>query len=145
MARVALVSTPVGAAVACALIYNLLLNHAAVRFLVHRPSSQAAATADPFVEAEDDPAACHALDSSLWEVSTLSSHYSPTVASLANLFATPYAGTTTPLDVQTFAALSAKAFIRLEAGKPRPRPSARGAVDQPDCTHHRQATSRGAH
>ena len=117
MGRIALVATPVGAAVAVALIFNLLLNHSAVRSLVHRPSSQATATADPFVEAEDDPASCNALDSSLWEVSTLSSHYSPTVASLANLFATPYASNTPPLDVQTFAALSAKAFIRLEAGK----------------------------
>ena len=119
MGRIALVATPVGAALACALIFNLLLNHAAVRFLIHRPSSQAASS-DPFVEAEDDPAACHALESSLWEVSTLSSHYSPTVASLANLFATPSASNTVPLDAQTFAALSAKAFIRLEAGESRP-------------------------
>ena len=43
LARLALVATPAGAALGCALIFNLLLQHPVARALVHRPAAAAAA------------------------------------------------------------------------------------------------------
>jgi U3 small nucleolar RNA-associated protein 19 len=45
-----------------------------------RAASAAGAAADPFLEAEVDPARCAALESSLWELATLRQHYSPAVS-----------------------------------------------------------------
>uniref|UniRef100_A0A671NUS4 Nucleolar complex associated 4 homolog n=1 Tax=Sinocyclocheilus anshuiensis TaxID=1608454 RepID=A0A671NUS4_9TELE len=38
---------------------------------------------DPYVVEEEDPAHCHALESSLWEIKTLQKHYHPDVAKAA--------------------------------------------------------------
>ena len=40
---------------------------------------------DPFVEDEDDPSECRALESSLWEMETLRSHYFPQVAKFTHV------------------------------------------------------------
>lgn len=41
---------------------------------------------DPFVSDEQDPQACHALQSSLWELHTMKQHYNADVALKATLF-----------------------------------------------------------
>eukprot|EP00966_Prymnesium_polylepis_P312818 7228726-Prymnesium_polylepis.1 len=90
-----------------------MLQHPAARALVHKPldsssgggdapSAQqpavqrpngtpdvltAAAAADPFDPTEAEPDQCRALDSSLWEVDALRSHFLPTVSAVAALFA----------------------------------------------------------
>ena len=43
-------------------------------------------TTDPFLPLVDDPAACNASASTLWELRTLTHHYAPAVRSLAQLF-----------------------------------------------------------
>ena len=89
---------------ALGIVYNLLLQHKSVRVLVHRQADTAgliagAASSDVFLEDEDDPAACRAVDSCLWEVDSLRSHRCPTVASLASLFSAPMTLTTPPVDL----------------------------------------------
>jgi hypothetical protein len=44
---------------------------------------------DPFNFEETDPEKSGALDSSLWEVIAMKNHYSPSVATLANIFDFP--------------------------------------------------------
>lgn len=44
---------------------------------------------DPFIEEENDPAKCNALDSSVWEVQSLLQHYHPDVAKLPKVLETP--------------------------------------------------------
>ena len=39
---------------------------------------------------ESDPAKCHAMESSLWEIHTLKSHYHPVVATAAALIDKPF-------------------------------------------------------
>lgn len=41
--------------------------------------------ADPFLEDEEDPMETNAIESSLWEIVTLQSHYHPNVATLAKI------------------------------------------------------------
>lgn len=95
---------------ALGIVYNLLLQHKAVRILIHRGADaeviaapacpEAAASSDTFVESEDDPAACRAIDSCLWEVDSLRSHMCPTVASVASLFCAPMTLSTPPVDLR---------------------------------------------
>lgn len=40
---------------------------------------------DPFLEQEEDPMETHAIESSLWELVALQSHFHPNVATLANI------------------------------------------------------------
>lgn len=40
---------------------------------------------DPFLMDEEDPMSTNAIDSSLWEIVTLQSHYHPNVATLAKI------------------------------------------------------------
>ena len=40
---------------------------------------------DPFLEDEEDPMETNAIESSLWEIVTLQSHYHPNVATLAKI------------------------------------------------------------
>lgn len=60
-------------------VHNLLRRHPGCLVLIHRGSGGTAA-ADPFMEAESDPARCAALESSLWEMASLRQHYSPAVS-----------------------------------------------------------------
>jgi U3 small nucleolar RNA-associated protein 19 len=41
--------------------------------------------ADPFLMDEEDPMVTNAIESSLWEIVTLQSHYHPNVATLAKI------------------------------------------------------------
>jgi U3 small nucleolar RNA-associated protein 19 len=45
---------------------------------------------DPFNNLEKDPLKTNAIDSSLWEMETLQSHYHPNVATLAKIFSQPF-------------------------------------------------------
>ena len=71
--------------------------------------------ADPFVEAAALPADSRALDSCLWEVESLRSHYAPSVSAVANAFAKPFTSTTPPMHVELLAELDADALHEREA------------------------------
>lgn len=64
-------------------IYNLLKRHPSCKVLIHREGDAVTSyTDDPFVETEENPAKCRALDSSLWETQALLHHYHADVARL---------------------------------------------------------------
>nr|CAB3264389.1 nucleolar complex protein 4 homolog B-like [Phallusia mammillata] len=79
MSRLCLIAPPDGICIMVTLILNLLRRHPSIRHLVHKDLDKAEAIVDPYVEGEPDPSKCAAMESSLWEVSSLKSHYSPEV------------------------------------------------------------------
>jgi hypothetical protein len=93
-ARLALAATAPAALFVLPFVYNCVRRHAAVAVLLQRaaPEGSAApaaawpAAADPFDATTDDPAAARALDSSLWELTALATHYYAPVAYLARVF-----------------------------------------------------------
>ncbi|KAK4961396.1 Maturation and nuclear export of 40S ribosomal subunits interacting protein [Elasticomyces elasticus] len=73
-------------------VYNMLKQHPACTFMLHRPYhpghriyASENELEDPFDMACLDPNTSGALDSSLWELETLQSHYHPNVATLAKI------------------------------------------------------------
>lgn len=77
--------------------YNTLKQHPTCTFMLHRaphpghaiytshPAYIEEGMDDPFSMTEPDPALTNAIDSSLWELETLRSHYHPNVATLAKI------------------------------------------------------------
>lgn len=78
ISRLALMAPPAGAKLCIIFVENLLVRHPSCNMLVHRPDHTC--QSDPFRAEVDDPANTGAVDSSLWEIKTLQSHYSPEVA-----------------------------------------------------------------
>ncbi|KAI0490076.1 CBF/Mak21 family-domain-containing protein [Xylaria cf. heliscus] len=74
-------------------VYNLFKKHPLCTFMVHRvirdPEVRATIESrgmdDPFDEKEEDPMRTGAIDSCLWEVVQLQSHYHPNVATIAKI------------------------------------------------------------
>lgn len=74
-------------------IYNLFKKHPLCTFMIHRETRTAEekesieneGLADPFIADEEDPMETRAIDSSLWEVVQLQSHYHPNVATIAKI------------------------------------------------------------
>nr|POF26384.1 uncharacterized protein CFP56_22533 [Quercus suber] len=78
-------------------VYNMLKQHPACTFMLHRtphpahaiyashPDYAEAGMHDPFSMTEPDPMLTNAIESSLWELETLRSHYHPNVATLAKI------------------------------------------------------------
>ncbi|KXS18598.1 CBF-domain-containing protein [Gonapodya prolifera JEL478] len=100
LSRLLLTAPPAATVAVLPLIHNLLKRHPACLVLIHRSDEQvsqwrAALVAagasgsgfpDPYDHAEEDPAKCNALMSSLWEVASLRGHYLPVVKGLARAF-----------------------------------------------------------
>jgi U3 small nucleolar RNA-associated protein 19 len=93
LSRLCLHSPPSGIVVIIPWIYNLLKRHPTCTFMIHRelhfdsiaynqPDTQGM---DPFSMEEADPMATGAIESSLWEIETLQSHYHPNVATIAKI------------------------------------------------------------
>ncbi|ORY66293.1 nucleolar complex protein [Pseudomassariella vexata] len=74
-------------------IYNVFKSHPQCTFMIHRvprtPEDKALieteGLADPFIADEQDPMETQAIDSCLWEVVQLQSHYHPNVATIAKI------------------------------------------------------------
>ncbi|RYO75059.1 hypothetical protein DL766_000871 [Monosporascus sp. MC13-8B] len=74
-------------------IYNLFKKHPLCTFMMHRElgstegkaSIEAQGLTDPFIPDEEDPMETRAIDSCLWEVVQLQSHYHPNVATIAKI------------------------------------------------------------
>lgn len=80
---------PPGAIVAIIpFVYNQIKRHSTLMVMIHRPDVQSEST-DPFNNSEKDPLLTNALDSSLWELQTLTSHYHPNVAAIAKIYSQP--------------------------------------------------------
>jgi len=84
LGRLALVAPPTGIIIILNLLRNLLIKHPNAQILLHCPNEASCLDDDPYDENEVDPALCRAMESSLWEVASLSNHYYPLVAKLAS-------------------------------------------------------------
>ncbi|KAM4055002.1 CBF/Mak21 family protein [Hirsutella rhossiliensis] len=93
LARLALNAPPSAVAFVTPWIYNLLKRHPSCTFLVHREMRDAETKRriqdegfqDAFVADETDPMASGALDSCLWELVQLQSHYHPNIATISKI------------------------------------------------------------
>jgi U3 small nucleolar RNA-associated protein 19 len=93
LSRLALYAPPSGIVVVVPWIYNMFKRHPATTFMMHRmPRCEEEkeewdtyGAEDPFNMEEEDPMVTGAIDSSVWELVTLQSHYHPNVATLAKI------------------------------------------------------------
>ena len=92
LSRLLMFAPPAAIVVVVPWTYNLLHTHPSCRFLIHRISwsgyneqSDAGEKHDPFDMNAPDPMDTNAIDSSLWELVTLQSHYHPNVSAIATI------------------------------------------------------------
>ncbi len=88
LSRLTLNAPPSAIVVIVPWIYNLLKNHPSCTFMIHRNIStykDEEGWQDPFLMEEPDPMETDALESSLWEIQTLQTHYHPNVATIAKI------------------------------------------------------------
>ncbi|KAL2003926.1 hypothetical protein VTN02DRAFT_1622 [Thermoascus thermophilus] len=93
LSRLALNAPPTAIVAIVPWIYNLLKTHPTTTFMIHRAirdeewkaELEAEGMDDPFDPDEPDPTLTDAIESSLWEIETLQSHYHPNVAALARI------------------------------------------------------------
>ncbi|KAL1845276.1 hypothetical protein VTK73DRAFT_753 [Phialemonium thermophilum] len=93
LSRLALNAPPSAIVAIVPWIYNLMRKHPLCTFMMHRvPRTQEErdeleneGLEDPFVPGEPDPMETGAIDSCLWEIVQLQSHYHPNVATIAKI------------------------------------------------------------
>ncbi|XP_030848250.1 nucleolar complex protein 4 homolog isoform X2 [Strongylocentrotus purpuratus] len=86
LSRLSLTAPPHALMMLIPFVCNLLMRHPNCKVLVHRPHGPRELSDDPYKMDEPNPAKCNALESSLWEIQTLKSHYDPGVSrSAANI------------------------------------------------------------
>lgn len=93
LSRLALNAPPSAIVVIVPFMYNLFKSHPACTFLMHRQIRDKEWVAeieqegmdDPFDLNEPDPTRTNAIESSIWEIETLQSHYHPNVAAIARI------------------------------------------------------------
>ena len=84
-ARLAVQAPPHGALLAMSFIFNLIRRHPSC-VIVLEDKNESRSKADPYDANEEDPAKARALESSLWELETLKSHYHHEVARFVSVF-----------------------------------------------------------
>ncbi|EEB05811.2 CBF/Mak21 family protein [Schizosaccharomyces japonicus yFS275] len=82
LSRLALSAPPGAIAIIVPFIYNLLQRHATCMQMIHKPGDL---QDDPFDEAAVDPMHTGALESSLWELASLQTHFHSNIGSLASI------------------------------------------------------------
>ena len=93
LARLALNAPPSAIVVIVPWFYNLFKKHPLTTFMMHRVPrtkeekalQESEGVEDPFLPEEKDPMETHAIDSCLWEIVQLQSHYHPNVATIAKI------------------------------------------------------------
>ncbi|EEH17616.2 hypothetical protein PABG_00179 [Paracoccidioides brasiliensis Pb03] len=124
LARLALNAPPAAIVVIVPWTYNLLKSHPTCTFMLHRvmrddlqsnPNLQTHGMPDPFDPLEPDPTQTGALESSLWEIQTLQSHYHPNVASLAKIISEQF--TKQAYNLEDFLDHSYQGMVEIELGK----------------------------
>lgn len=93
LSRLSLNAPPSAVAFLIPWIYNILKRHPQCTFMIHRESKDVQAKKevqehgleDPFLADEADPMQTRAIDSSLWELVQLQSHYHPNVATITKI------------------------------------------------------------
>ena len=93
LSRLALNAPPSAIVAIVPWIYNILKKHPTCTFMIHRETRdpeekellEKEGMDDPFIMGEEDPMETNAIDSCLWEIVMLQSHYHPNVATLAKI------------------------------------------------------------
>lgn len=93
LSRLALNAPPSAVVVIVPFMYNLFKSHPTCTFMMHREirdkkfaaDIEAEGMEDPFDPKETDPTRTNAIESSIWEIETLQSHYHPNVAAIARI------------------------------------------------------------
>lgn len=93
LSRLTLNAPPAAIVAVVPWIYNILKKHPSCTFMIHREARteedrqdlEREGFEDPFLEDEQDPMETDAIESSLWEIVALQSHFHPNVATLANI------------------------------------------------------------
>lgn len=127
LSRLALQAPPGALVCIVPLTYNLLRRHPSCTFMLHRPHHPAHAIYasnpeyadsgmhDPFDMCQPDPALTGAIDSSLWELEALRSHYHPNVATLAKILGEQF--TKREYQLEDFLDHSYASLVQAELGK----------------------------
>ncbi|KAB2571315.1 Nucleolar complex protein 4-like protein A [Lasiodiplodia theobromae] len=123
LSRLALHAPPAGIVVVVPWVYNMLMKHPACTFMIHRVIRGPEARKrledegmdDPFDMEESDPMETGAIESSLWELETLQSHYHPNVATLAKIISEQF--TKRSYNLEDFLDHSYNGLIEAEFGK----------------------------
>ncbi|KAK4154658.1 CBF/Mak21 family-domain-containing protein [Chaetomidium leptoderma] len=106
LARLALNAPPSAIVVIVPWFYNLFKKHPLTTFMMHRvPRTteekdlmESHGLEDPFLPEERDPMETHAIDSCLWEIVQLQSHYHPNVATIAKIISEQFTKQTYSLE-----------------------------------------------
>ncbi|KAI5296092.1 hypothetical protein KEM52_005711 [Ascosphaera acerosa] len=122
LARLALNAPPTAIVCIVPYLYNLFKAHPYTTFMMHRelrdPETKRAVESqgmrDPFSMAEQDPMLTGAIDSCIWEIETLQSHYHPNVASIARIISEQF--TKPSYNVEDFLDYSYQGLLEAELG-----------------------------
>ena len=109
-------------------IYNSLKDHPMCAFMIqrvfkenrHRQWSIQGIGEDPFDDKEVDPMRTNAIDSSLWEIETLQSHYHPNVAVISRIISEQF--TKQSYKVEDFMEHSYEGMLEGETMRPLKKP-----------------------
>lgn len=85
LARLALAAPPAGAIMVIPFVYNLFKRHPGAMAMLHRLADEMP-EADPYDENEPVPGKSRAIESSVWELAALKSHYLASVGTMAKIF-----------------------------------------------------------
>ncbi|TFK40532.1 CBF/Mak21 family-domain-containing protein [Crucibulum laeve] len=85
LSRLSLTAPPAAIVMAIPFTYNILKRHPALMVMIHRIDVSDVLD-DPFLAEETDPLVTRAIDSSLWELLSHSSHYHASVSVLCKIF-----------------------------------------------------------
>lgn len=122
LSRLALNAPPAAIVAIVPYIYNLFRQHPTCTFMLHREISddefradlKAAGMEDPFDANETDPTRTDALESSLWEIQTLQSHYHPNVAAIARIISEQF--TKQAYNIEDFLDYTYQGMVQAELG-----------------------------
>lgn len=119
LARLALNAPPSAIVAIVPFAYNLLKSHPTCTFMIHRDVGKNSAIGaqdmnDPFLADETDPTLTNAIDSSLWEIESLQSHYHPNVAAIARIISEQF--TKQSYNIEDFLDYSYQGMVTAELG-----------------------------
>lgn len=119
MSRLAINAPPSAIVVIVPWIYNLLKSHPMCTFMIHRKALEEdfedGEYCDPFNMEESDPTMTDAIDSSLWEIHMLQSHYHPNVATVCKIISEQF--TKHAYNIEDFLDHSYASMLDAELGK----------------------------
>ena len=119
MARLAINAPPSAIVAVVPWIYNLLRNHPSCTFMIHRQHSLSDSEddeyRDPFDVQEADPTMTNAIESSLWEIHMLQSHYHPNVATVCKIISEQF--TKQSYNIEDFLDHSYASMLEAELGR----------------------------